>query len=332
MVSIPGVPSVLLYLGFLILISIFLLIDLGLFNKKTHRISVKEALIWTGVWFSLAMAFNVFIFFEFGRDPALKYLTGYLMEKALSVDNLFVMLAIFTGFKILPEYRHKVLFWGIAGAIVLRALMIFIGSSLVNTFEWLLMIFGAFLIYAGIKMFYKDDDEFDPHETWIFRTIHKIVPISKDTTTSKFFIKKDNGKLELTILFIALLVIEFSDVLFALDSIPAIFGITTDPFLVLTSNIFAILGLRSLYFVLERANEVFYYLNYGLGIILAFVGVKMIIAEWFHISTALSLIIILVVLGVSMAGSVLRKRDMKIEEAEEKKEEAEHKNKRKKRK
>ncbi len=318
MVAIAGISPVLMYAGFMFLISVFLLIDLGLFNKKNHRISMKEALVWTFVWFSLAMAFNVFIYFEFGKEISLNFLTGYLMEKALSVDNLFVMLAIFAGFKILPEYRHKVLFWGIIGAIILRGVMVFVGVELINNFEWLLMIFGVFLVYAGIKMFYKDDNEFDPHETWIFRTIHKVVPISRDTTTSRFFIKNKSGKMELTVLFLALLVIEFSDVLFALDSIPAIFGITTDPFIVLTSNIFAILGLRSLYFVLERANEAMYYLNYGLGLILAFVGVKMIIADWYPISTSLSLIIILVLLGVSVIGSLLRQRDLNKKEEEKK--------------
>lgn len=311
MVTIPGVNPIFMWIGFILLILIFLFLDLGVFNKKSHSLTIKQALLWTLAWFIVAMLFNVFVYFEFGKDMALQFVTGYLIEKSLSVDNLFVILVIFTSFKVLPRYQHKVLFWGIVGALILRGIMIILGVALVSQFHWIFYIFGVFLIYAGIKMFYKDDNEFDPHNTFIVRTLKKFVPISRETDTSKFFIKKPGQKTEITILFVALLVIEFTDIIFAFDSLPAIFAISTDPFIIFTSNVFAILGLRSLYFVIAKAHDSFEYLNYGLGTILGFIGVKMLTADFIHISVEVSLLVVVTVLAISIISSILHKNNQK---------------------
>lgn len=306
MVVIPGVSPIIMWGGFILLILVFLLIDLGFFNKKNHVISIKEALLWTLVWFSLAMLFNLFVYLEFGTEPALQFFTGYLIEKSLSVDNLFVMLLIFTSFKIHAKYQHRILFWGILGALIMRGLMIGVGAALVAKFHWLLYIFGAFLIYAGIKMFMKKEDNFDPHEAWIVRFVHKFVPVSRKHKEDRFF-TKENGRIAVTLAFMTLLVIEFTDLVFALDSIPAIFAITTDAYLVFTSNVFAILGLRSLYFVMARAHDLFHYLNIGLAVILIFIGLKMLLEKWVHISIFMSLGVVVLILAVSIIASVLHK-------------------------
>jgi tellurite resistance protein TerC len=307
MITIPGVDPFFMWAGFLFLVAIFLILDLGVFNKKQHEVSVKEALIWTGVWFGMAMLFNLFIYFEFGTKHALEFLGGYLLEKSLSVDNIFVIFLIFASFKIEKIYQHKILFWGIIGAIVLRGVMIILGTALVQKFEWIFYIFGAFLIYSAIQMVRKKDEDFDPHDSWVVRMIHKVVPVVKEHKHGKFF-SRHNGKFAVTILFVALIVVEFTDVVFAFDSIPAIFGITTEPFIVFTSNIFAILGLRSLYFVIAKVHDMFHYLSYGLGLILAFIGVKMIIAEWpvkYHMPLGVSLGVVFGVLAVSIIASLM---------------------------
>lgn len=304
MVSIPGVDPIFMWLGFLVLVAIFLALDLGVFNKKQHEISVKEALTWTGIWFGVSMLFNIFIYFEFGAVPALNFFGGYLLEKSLSVDNIFVIFLIFASFKIEKKYQHKILFWGIIGAIIFRGMLILLGSALVDRFDWVFYIFGAFLIYSALQMVRKKDDDFDPHENWIVKGIHKIVHVSRDHTDGRLF-SKHNGKLAVTILFVALVVVEFTDIIFAFDSIPAIFGITTDPFIVFTSNIFAILGLRSLFFVVAKVHDMFHYLNYGLAIILAFIGIKMLIMHKYEISIFWSLTVVFAVLILSIIASLI---------------------------
>lgn len=303
MITIPGVDPLFMWIGFLLLVTIFLVIDLGVFNKKQHAVSVKEALIWTGIWITLALIFNFFVWIEWGSEIGLKFLAGYLLEKSLSIDNIFVIFLIFMSFKVEPKYQHRILFWGIVGAIVLRGLLILAGTTLVAKFHWIFYVFGVFLIYSGIHMVFKKDEDFDPHKSWIVRMLHKIVPVARKHE-GKFFVK--HGKrTAVTVLFVSLLVIEFTDVVFAFDSIPAIFGITTDPFIVFTSNIFAILGLRSLYFVIAKIHDMFVFLQYGLAFILVFIGVKMILEEFIHISLGISLGVVFFTLFTSIVASIV---------------------------
>lgn len=302
MITIPGVDPLFMWIGFLILVTIFLVIDLGVFNKKQHAVSVKEALIWTAIWISLALIFNVFVWIEWGHEIGLKFLAGYLLEKSLSVDNIFVIFLIFVSFKVGPKYQHRILFWGIVGAIILRGLLILAGTALISKFHWIFYVFGIFLIYSGIHMAFKKDEGFDPHNSWIVKAIHKIVPVARKHS-GKFFVKQ-KGRIAVTVLFVSLLVVEFTDVVFAFDSIPAIFGITTDPFIVFTSNIFAILGLRSLYFVIAKIHNMFVFLQYGLAFILLFIGVKMIVEEFVHINLGISLGVVFFVLFTSIIASI----------------------------
>ncbi|MGV8151422.1 MAG: TerC family protein [Candidatus Woesearchaeota archaeon] len=313
MITIPGVDPLFMWIGFIILIAIFLFLDLGVLNKKQHAVSVKEALIWTGIWITLALVFNLFVWLEWGHETGLKFLAGYLLEKSLSIDNIFVIFLIFMSFKVEPKYQHRILFWGIVGAIVLRGLLILAGSALVEKFHWIFYVFGIFLIYSGIHMIFKKDEDFDPHKSWIVRVLHKIVPVAKKHN-GKFFVKQ-KGKLAVTVLFVALLVVEFTDVVFAFDSIPAIFGITTEPFIVFTSNIFAILGLRSLYFVIAKIHDMFVFLQYGLAFILVFIGVKMMIADWIHISLGISLGIVFFTLFASIMASILFGKKIQLKHA-----------------
>jgi tellurite resistance protein TerC len=303
MVTITGIDPILMWTGFIVMILLFLVLDLKLFNKKDSAVSVKQALIWTAVWVALALLFGVFVFFEFGLTPAIQYLTGYVLEKALSFDNIFVIFLIFLSFKIEQKYQHKILFWGIIGALVMRGLLIWLGVSLVTRFEWIFYIFGIFLIYSGINMLFKKDDKYDPHDSWIIRIIRKAIHITKDHDGK--FIVRHNNKIAITILFVALIAVEFTDIIFAFDSIPAILGITSDPFIVFTSNIFAILGLRSLYFVIAKVHDMFVYLNYGLAAILVFIGLKMIIEEWLHIPLLISLGMVFLILTVSIIASII---------------------------
>lgn len=303
MITIPGVNPLFMWIGFLLLVAVFLFFDLGVFNKKQHAISVKEALIWTAIWVSVSLLFNLFIWLEWGSETGLKFFAGYLLEKSLSVDNIFVIFLIFMSFKVEPKYQHRILFWGIIGAILLRGTLILLGTALVSKFDWIFYIFGIFLIYSGIHMVFKKDEDFDPHKSWVVRTVHKIIPVAKKHN-GRLFVKQ-NGKVAVTVLFVSLLVIEFTDVVFAFDSIPAIFGITTDPFIVFTSNIFAILGLRSLYFVIAKIHDMFVFLQYGLAFILVFIGVKMIVAEFIHISLGISLGIVFFTLLASIIASIL---------------------------
>jgi tellurite resistance protein TerC len=303
MVSIPGVSPWIMWIGFLVLIFIFLFLDLGIFNKKKHMPSIKEALMWTGIWISMSLLFNVFVWLEFGGEVGLQFLGGYLLEKALSVDNIFVMFLIFTHFQIPGKYQHKILFWGIIGALIMRGILIGAGTALVSRFHWIFYIFGAFLIYSGIKMLFSKDEEYDPHDSKVVKCIHKIVPVARDHKNGKMWVR-ENGKFAITILMVTLIMIEFTDVVFAFDSIPAIFGITTDPFIVFTSNIFAILGLRSLYFVIAQVHDIFVYLNYGLSVILVFIGAKMLLERWIEVSLAVSLGVVFSILAISIIASI----------------------------
>ena len=286
---------------FLLGILVFLALDLGVFNKKAHVISVKEASFWTAVWVTLSLLFTGVIYWLYGTgkvdnvdgltpmDASLKYITGYLIELSLSIDNIFVIAVIFTSFQIPQKYQHRVLFWGILGAIIFRALMIFFGVALIKKFSFTTYIFGAFLIFTALRMLFSKEEPFNPKQSFVYRNLRKIMPITSQMQGQKFFIKLRHITAA-TPLFIALVVIEFTDILFALDSVPAILAITSDPFLVFSSNIFAILGLRSMYFFLAHMIDRFYYLKYSLVAILSFVGVKLILAhhytfpEWFSLS------------------------------------------------
>lgn len=295
------------------MIALFLAIDLGIFNKNPHEISNKEASAWTGIWVGVALLFSVAVYFIIKNgwlenvdnlSPStamLKYITGYLIELSLSVDNIFVIAVIFGSFKIPKKFQHRVLFWGIIGAIIFRALMIFFGVYLIQKFDWIIYVFGAFLIITALRMlFEKEDHNYDPKKSFIYRSVRKIMPVTTRVRNQNFFIKKQ-GILIATPLFLALLMIEFTDILFALDSIPAILAITSDSFLVFSSNIMAVLGLRSMYFFLANMLERFGYLKYSLVAILSFVGIKMILAHYIEIPEWVSLSII----GISLAVGVL---------------------------
>lgn len=297
---------------FIALITIFLALDLGVFHKNDHVIKTKEAGIWTAVWITVALSFSAVIYWLFANglvdnptgltpnNAVLKYVTGYLIELSLSIDNVFVIAVIFSSFKIPAMYQHRVLFWGILGAIVFRGLMILFGVALINRFDWIIYVFGVFLLFTAFKMLKGDDQDFDPKNSFVFRQIKKFYPITSTMHGHDFFIKR-MGITAATPLFIALVIIELTDVLFALDSIPAILAITADPFIVFSSNILAILGLRSMYFLISRMLEKFRYINYSLVAILAFVGLKMLFSHYVELPEWVSLTVI----SVSLLSGVL---------------------------
>ncbi|CAZ98516.1 TerC family protein [Zobellia galactanivorans] len=301
---------------FIALIIFFLALDLGVFNKHEHVIKSKEAAIWTAIWVSVALAFSGVIYWLFSsgivenptnltpNKAVLKYITGYLIELSLSIDNVFVIAVIFSSFKIPALYQHRVLFWGILGAIVFRGLMIFFGVALITKFEWIIYVFGLFLLWTAYKMLKGDDEDFNPKDSWVFKQIRRVYPITSTMHGHDFFIKK-RGLKAATPLFVALVVIELTDVLFALDSIPAILAITADPFIVFSSNILAILGLRSMYFLISRMLAKFRFINYSLVIILAFVGLKMLFSHQIELPEWLSLAVISVSLLAGIAASLL---------------------------
>ena len=297
---------------FYALVIVMLYADLKLFGRKgQHEVSIKEAIQMTFVWIGVSLIFCAGIYFYENENKAMEFLAGYLIEKSLSMDNLFVFLMLFSFFGVQRKYQHEVLFWGIFGALILRSIFIFAGAAMVQRFEWILGIFGAFLIYTGIKMFsHKDDESVDPSKNVFVKLFKKFFPVTDQMHEDKFFII-ENGKRLATPLFIALLVIETTDVAFAVDSIPAVFSVSRDPFIVLTSNIFAILGLRALYFALAAIAKYFAYLKYGLGIILSFVGVKMLmeVFGFRKVPTGISLLIIFGVLVLSMGLSVILSRN-----------------------
>ena len=284
---------------------LMLALDLGVFHKKLHVVSVKEALIWSGIWISLALCFNGFIYYMFGETKALEFLTGYVIEKALSVDNIFVFVLIFSYFHIPAIYQHKVLFWGIIGALIMRVIFIFAGVALLEKFHWTIYIFGGILIFTGIKMLFDTDKKIEPDKNPVIKFFKKIMPTTNELHGDKFFIKQ-NQKSYATPLFIVLILIEITDLIFAVDSIPAILAVTQDQFIVYTSNVFAILGLRSLYFALANIIDRFKYLAVGLAIILVFVGIKMIIIDFYKIPIHFSLLIIFLILIFSVIFSLIK--------------------------
>src|SRR6185369_1149059 len=263
-----------LWIGFSLFILTMLSLDLGLFNRKAHTIRQREAWIWSGVWVTLAMLFAALVFHYQGSTRGLEFQTGYLIELSLSVDNLFVFLLIFSYFKVPAKFQHRVLFWGVMGALVMRLTMIFVGAALINRFHWIIYIFGAFLVYTGFKMFRHDEVDIQPDQNIAVRVVTRFLPISRHYEDDKFFTKA-NGKVMGTLLLLVLVVVEVTDLVFAVDSIPAIFAVTRDTFIVYTSNVFAILGLRSMYFLLAGVVEKFRYLRTGLAIVLTFMGRKM---------------------------------------------------------
>jgi tellurite resistance protein TerC len=278
---------------------IMLAIDLGVFHRKSHEVSLKEALIWTFVWIFLAMIFNLIIYYWQGQQQALEFFTGYLIEKALSVDNIFVFIMIFTYFQIPAKYQHKVLFWGIIGALFMRVLFIFAGVALLEKFHFTIYIFGALLIYTGYKMINHRNLKLEPDKNPVIRFFKRFMPVTPTLYENKFFIKKDRKRYA-TPLFLVLILIETTDLIFAVDSIPAILAITQDQFIVYTSNVFAILGLRSLYFALAGVVHRFWLLSYGLAIVLIFVGFKMILIDFYKIPIELSLLFIALIISGSI--------------------------------
>jgi len=298
--------SIWLWGGFILFVVVMLVLDLGIFNRKNHEMKVKEALLWSLFWIGLALLFNAGIYIFMDHELALQFLAGYLLEKSLSIDNLFVFLLIFGMFQVDPKYQHKALFWGIIGALLFRAIFIFAGVVIIQKFHWVIYLFGVFLIFTGIKMIFDKGEKINPENNILIKVLKKIMPVSDRFHGGKF-LTRINMKLYATPLLVVLVLIEFSDLVFAIDSIPAILAISNDPFIVYTSNVFAILGLRSLYFALAGILNLFRYLKFGLSAILIFVGIKMTFSDWFHISTLTSLFVILFLLAVSILASVLFK-------------------------
>jgi tellurite resistance protein TerC len=307
--------NLLLWVGFNILILILLALDLGVFHRKVRVIRLSEAVAWSVIWVVVALLFNVWVYYAHrfawvqftGANPALEYFTGYLIERALSIDNIFVFLVIFSYFGVQPQYQYRVLFWGILGALIMRGLMIWLGVELISRFEWVLYIFGAFLVWTGFELFRHKASEVDPSKNPVLRLARKYLRVTHEYHGERFFVVQ-HGLGYATPLFLVLLVVETTDVAFALDSIPAIFGITRDPFIIYSSNVFAILGLRALYFLLAGVMNYFRYLNAGLAIVLIFIGAKMLLEKFVHISIYLSLGIVGAVLGVSILASIVAAR------------------------
>ncbi len=302
------VGSIWYWVGFIAVVLVLLALDLGVFHKKDEPVPAREALAWVAVWVTLALLFDVFVFTEFGSHKAVEFLTGYLIELSLSVDNLFVFVLVFASFRILPHLQHRVLYWGIMTALVLRGVMILAGTTMIQRFHWTIYLFGAFLLVTGVKLLFHDEQEsHSPEKSLAFRALRKVIPATPELHGNHFFVR-EGGRWVATPLFLCLLLIEISDVVFAVDSVPAIFGVTLDPFIVFTSNIFAILGLRSMYFAIAHLIGRFEYLKYGLALVLAFIGVKMTISGWVHIHALASLAVVVALLGGSMVYSLRRTR------------------------
>jgi len=284
---------------------------LKLINRKPHEIGIRESLLWSGVWIAISLLFNMGIYYWLGRESALQFFTGYLIEKTLSIDNLFVFLLLFTYFKVPARYQHKVLYWGILGALFMRGVLILLGAALITRFHWILYIFGLFLVITGVKMAFQDEKkEVHPERNIVVRFFKKFFSVTSGYHEEKFFVKS-NGKRYGTLLLIVLIVIETTDLLFAVDSIPAIFAITQDSFIIYTSNVFAILGLRSLYFALAGIMDLFYYLRHGLSLVLTFIGLKMLFMGYVNIPIGLALGVVGTVLLIAVAASVIRARIQK---------------------
>lgn len=298
------------FIGFVL---VMLALDLGVFHRKSHEVKIKEALIWSAVWISLAMVFNYGIYIFMGEQKAIEFLTGYVIEKSLSIDNLFVFIMLFTYFNVDVKHQHKVLFWGILGALIMRAIFIFAGVALISKFHWIIYIFGAVLIFTGIKMLFQNDEKIEPDKNPLVKLFKKFFPVTDAPHQGNFFLKI-NSKTYATSLFVVLLVVEFTDLIFAVDSIPAILAITNDTFIIFTSNVFAILGLRALYFALAGITKYFHYLKFGLSAILVFVGVKMTIVDWYKIPILYSLSVILGILVISVLASIVFPKDEELTE------------------
>jgi len=289
---------------FIALVLAMLALDLGVIHRKEHRVGLREAIVWSLLWTLVALLFNAWIYRRFGSHAGLEFLTGYIIERSLSFDNIFVFVVIFNYFAVPAEHQHRVLFWGILGALVSRGLFIGLGTVLLTRFEWLMLVFGAFLVYTGIKILRGQETEVQPEHNPVLRLFRRFVPLSEQYHGKRFFIRRHRRTLA-TPLMLVLVVVETTDVIFAVDSIPAVFGVTRDPFIVFTSNIFAILGLRALYFLLASLMSRFRFLSYGLGLVLLFVGAKMLIHDWYDVPIHLSLGIVLGVLVVAIALSLL---------------------------
>ena len=303
-----------LWIGFNVFVLIMLALDLGVFHRKTHVVTLKESVTWTAVWVVMALLFNLGIAHYMGNDKGLEFFTGYVIEKSLSVDNVFIFALLFSYFAVPALYQHKVLFWGVFGALVMRAIMIALGAKLIAEFAWIIYVFGAFLVLTGVKMIVKREEEIHPERNPVVRFFKRYIPTTSDFRGDKFFVR-ENGVLMATPLFVVLILVEISDLIFAVDSIPAIFAVTKDPFIVYTSNVFAILGLRSLYFALAGVLDKFHYLKVGLGVVLSFVGVKMLLAHspW-KIDTLISLGVIVVVLAASVIASLVWPKKLAVDE------------------
>ncbi|MBO9346695.1 MAG: TerC family protein [Chloroflexus sp.] len=319
------VDTVWVWVGFNLLVLTLLALDLGVFHREAHEVSLREAAIWSVVWIALAMTFNMglYLFWDqimpnsglSANDAGLAFLTGYLIEKALSVDNIFVFVLIFSYFAVPAKYQHRVLFWGILGALIMRGTMIAAGAALIKQFHWIIWVFGVFLIFTGIRMATSQDEQIEPEKNPVVRMFRRFMPIS-DRYDGQKFLTRQNGMLMATPLLLVLVMVETTDLIFAVDSIPAIFAVTQDPFIVYTSNVFAILGLRALYFVLAGVVHLFHYLKLGLSVVLSFVGIKMLLPDlsaaligvsW-KIPTAVSLGVVATIIGVSIVASLIRAR------------------------
>ena len=311
----PEVGTPLFYGVFFTAVLLMVAVDMFSLRKNgSHKVGIKEALAWSGLWVAVSCLFAGWLYIELAGNPVygaavakekvLEFFTGYILEKSLAVDNIFVFLMIFGYFKVAPKYQHRVLLYGVLGALVLRAVMIFIGAALVRQFEWILYLFGAFLLYTGIRMMKSEEDEEDLSGNRLLGVVKKIIPIGSEFHGDKFF-TIENGKKIATPLFLVFIMIELSDVIFAVDSIPAVFAVTTDPFIVLTSNIFAVLGLRAMYFLLADVAERFVFLKYGLAFVLSFIGLKMLMMHWVHIPISVSLSVVFGALGASILTSLI---------------------------
>jgi len=309
--------SIWLWVGFNLFVLSMLALDLGVFHRKSHAVSGREAITWSLVWISLSLVFNAVIYFFWdrmmpgssytNREAALAFLTGYLIEKSLSVDNIFVFILIFSFFAVPAAYQHRVLFWGILGALVMRGILIVVGAALLEEFHWIIYIFGAFLIFTGIRMAWQHEENVHPEKNPVVKFFRRFMPVTENFEKDKFFVRHA-GKLMATPLFLILLVVESTDLIFAVDSIPAIFAVTQEPFIVYTSNVFAILGLRALYFLLANVMDKFQYLKYGLAAVLTFVGVKMVIVDYYKIPVGVSLGVVAGILTVSILASLWKAR------------------------
>ena len=311
-----------LWVGFNLFVLAMLALDLGVFHRKSHAVSGKEALAWSLVWISLSLVFNAVIYFYWDRmmpestytnsEAALAFLTGYLIEKSLSVDNIFVFILIFSFFAVPAAYQHRVLFWGILGALIMRGTLIAVGAALLEQFHWIIYIFGAFLVFTGIRMAIRHEENVQPDKNPVVKFFRRFMPVTENFEKDKFFVRRA-GRLFATPLFLILLVVESTDLIFAVDSIPAIFAVTQEPFIVYTSNVFAILGLRALYFLLANVMNQFQYLKYGLSAVLVFIGAKMVIVDLYHIPVGVSLAVVASILTISILASLWKARSSKAE-------------------